>query len=158
VRALDERLSQFLGQAVTGDSEINSLSDIGIKTNRDGSISLDQAKFEAVLAAHPDAVEALFSPTRSSTQTAETDPGLGGAFKALVDAMTAQDAGLSSLKARLAKESTSIATNREKMEARETAYEARLTRQFGTMDARVNALKATQSYLEQQIKIWNRDN
>jgi flagellar hook-associated protein 2 len=158
LRTLDDRLSRFLGQAVTSDSEINSLSDIGVKTNRDGSISIDQVKFEAVLAAHPDAVEGIFSPTRSATQTAETDPGLGGAFKTLVDAMTAQDAGLSSLKARLAKESASIAANRQKMEAREIAYEARLTKQFGSMDARVNALKATQSYLEQQIKIWNQDN
>jgi flagellar hook-associated protein 2 len=38
---------------------------------------------------------------------------------------------------------------------REDAYRARLEKQFSGMDARIGALKATQSYLEQQIKLWN---
>jgi flagellar hook-associated protein 2 len=41
------------------------------------------------------------------------------------------------------------------MEQREDAYRARLEKQYAGMDARIGALKATQSYLEQQIKLWN---
>jgi flagellar hook-associated protein 2 len=43
------------------------------------------------------------------------------------------------------------------METREAAYRARLERQFGTLDSRLSALKATQSYLEQQVKVWTND-
>jgi flagellar hook-associated protein 2 len=44
------------------------------------------------------------------------------------------------------------------MEAREAAYAARLTQQYGSLDARVGALRATQTYLDQQIKLWTRSN
>ena len=39
------------------------------------------------------------------------------------------------------------------------AFDAdRLTRQFSGMDARVAVLKATQSYLEQQVALWTNAN
>jgi flagellar hook-associated protein 2 len=44
------------------------------------------------------------------------------------------------------------------MEARELAYRSRLEKQFAGMDSLIGALKATQSYLEQQIKLWNNGN
>ena len=40
------------------------------------------------------------------------------------------------------------------MESRADAYEAQLKKSFTAMDGRVAALKATQSYLEQQINVW----
>lgn len=155
LRALESKLSALLSTAVTSDPNINSLSDIGIATNRDGTISLNSAKFDAALAADPDAVEALFSPTRDATHTAETDPGLSGALKALKDEATSTGGMLAGLKTRLEKESSLISADREKMETREAAYKERLDRQFSAMDTRLAALKATQSYLEQQIKLWS---
>ena len=128
---------------------------MGIKTNRDGSLMLDAAMFDRVVAANPDAVEAIFAPTRNSTRTALTDPGIGGALDAIKTEATAANGPLSSLSSRLSKEAALIAANRSKMEARETVYRARLERQFGGMDSRLSALKATQSYLDQQIKQWN---
>ena len=37
-----------------------------------------------------------------------------------------------------------------------TALRERLTRQFATMDARTAAYKSTQTFLDNQIKAWNR--
>jgi flagellar secretion chaperone FliS len=62
---------------------------------------------------------------------------------------------LDSLRSRLEKEASAITSNREKMETRETSYRQRLEQKFGNMDARITALRATQSYLEQQIKLWS---
>jgi|CXWL01.1.fsa_nt_gi flagellar hook-associated protein 2 len=155
LRSLEQQLASLISQTVTSDPNINSLTDIGVGTNRDGSISLDSVKLEAALTANPDAVEALFSPTRDATHDAVTDPGLSGSLQSLKNSATASGGMLASLKLRLEKEGASIADARERMEARETAYRNRLTRQFGSMDARVNALKATQSYLAQQIKLWS---
>ncbi len=154
LRTLARRLSALVSQSVTS-YDPNSLSGVGIKTNRDGSLVLDFAIFDRVMAANPDAVEAIFAPTRDGTRTALTDPGIGGALDAIKAEATATNGPLASLSSRLTKEAAAIAANRSKMEAREVAYRARLERQFGGMDSRLGALKATQSYLDQQIKQWN---
>jgi flagellar hook-associated protein 2 len=83
-----------------------------------------------------------------------TDPGIGRALQEIADKATGTDGILESLRSRLDKESAGIVKDQQRMEARETAYRARLERQFGTLDSRISALKATQSYLEQQIKVW----
>ena len=155
LRALEVQLTALISKVVTSDPQINSLTGVGVFTNRDGSISFDSAKFEAALAANPDAVEALFSPTRDTTHTVTTDPGLSEALKSLKDAATATGGVLASVTTRLQKESQLIADARTKMEAHETAYKNRLKRQFGGMDSRIAALKATQSYLTQQITLWS---
>ena len=154
LRQMQQKLSSLVSAAVTTDPTIQSLSDIGVRTNRDGSISLDSNQLEAALRDHPDAVEALFTPTRDATHSATSDPGLSGALNQLKDVYTASRGPLDSLKIRLEKEANAIEKATERMELREEAYAARLAKQFGGMDARVAALKATQSYLEQQVAIW----
>jgi flagellar hook-associated protein 2 len=158
LRSIDTQLSRLIGQSVTSHPTLNRMSDIGISTNRDGSIAFNEAKFNEAYAKDPDAVEALFSPKRDATHTETSDPGIAGAFKQLTTASTGAAGALASLKSRLEKEAAAIGKDRERIEARETAYSARLTRQFGAMDARIGAIKATQSYLEQQIKMWTNEN
>jgi flagellar hook-associated protein 2 len=157
MRTLDRQMAQLVSQAVTSGTPA-SLSAIGVKTNRDGTIMFDEAAFGAAYARDPDAVEAIFSPTRDATHTALTDPGIGGALAALKTAATATNGALAGLTSRLGKEASALASDRARMEARETAYKARLEAQFGNVDSRVGALKATQSYLDQQIKVWTRSN
>ncbi len=154
LRSLEVQLTGLISKAVTSDPQINSLTGLGVFTNRDGSIGLDSAKFEAALKANPDAVEALFSPTRDATHTVTTDPGLSETLKSLKDTATATGGALASVASRLQKESQLIADARAKMEAHETAYKSRLVRQFSGMDSRIAAFKATQSYLTQQIALW----
>jgi flagellar hook-associated protein 2 len=158
LRRLEQQLLGLVGQAVTSDPDIKSLADIGVATTREGRLMLDQAKFDAALRDRPDAVEALFSPTRDATRTAITDPGLSGALNSLKDSAVANGGALGGLKARLDREGGEITKMRERIEVREAVYKDRLTRQFGGMDARVAVLKATQSYLEQQVAIWTNRN
>ena len=155
LRGFERQLSAFIAQPLTADPNIQSLSDVGISTNRDGTISLNAAKMEAALRDHPDAVEAIFNPPRDGVRTEATDPGLTFALDALRDAAVATNGPLEQVRASLQRESEAIAKNRERMEAREGAYLAKLETQYAGMDARIAALKATQSYLEQQIKIWS---
>jgi flagellar hook-associated protein 2 len=157
LRTLDRQLSAFIGTALASDPAISKLSDIGISTNRDGTISVNAARLETVLRENPDAVEALFNPRRDGAHTATTDPGIAGALDALRDAAVAPGGALGGLSKALAAEAAEIAKNREKIEAREDAYRARLEKQYGSLDARIGALKATQSYLEQQIKLWSNE-
>lgn len=157
LRALDRQLTALVSKALTGNADVNSLSDIGIKTDRSGSLVLDATKLDTVLAADPDAVEALFNPPRDAVHTNSTDPGLAFALDEIRDAAVASGGLIDSLGKALQSEAAAIAKNRAKMEAREDAFEARLEKQYAGLDARLAAFKATQSYLEQQIKLWSND-
>ena len=153
MRTLDRQLSQLVSLPVaTGDP--TNLAAIGIKTNRDGSLAFDQASFDKIYASTPSAVEAIFAPPRDATHTEATDPGIGKVLSTLEAAVVAPNGTLTSLTKRLGRDLTSLSDERARVEARETVYKARLERQFGNVDVRVGALKATQSYLDQQIKVW----
>jgi len=158
LRAFERQLHQFAGQKLTSNSSVRSLSDVGLSTNRDGTLALNRAKLEVVLRDNPDAVEAMFNPPRTDTQTETTDPGIALALDSLRDAAVSANGPLEQVRVSLQREADRIASNRTKVEQREDAYRNRLERQFASMDARIGALKATQSYLEQQIKLWNSDN
>jgi flagellar hook-associated protein 2 len=155
LRTFERQLSAIIAQPLTSDADVRSLSDVGISTNRDGTISLNSAKLETALRDYPDAVEAMFNPPRDAARTETTDPGIAFALDALRDAAVASNGALEQVRSSLQREADIIAKNRDRMEQREDAYRARLEKQYAGMDARIGALKATQSYLEQQIKLWN---
>jgi flagellar hook-associated protein 2 len=158
LRGFERQLNGFISRPLTSHTSISRLSDIGISTTRDGTLTLNPDRLDAVLRDNPDAVEAMFNPPRDAGQTDSTDPGIAFALDNLRDAAVASNGPLDQVKAALQREADTITTNRSKMEARELAYRSRLERQFAGMDARIGALKATQSYLEQQIKLWNNGN
>jgi len=143
--------------SLTSDPAVNKLTDIGISTNRDGTLSVNAAKLEAALTASPDAVEALFNPRRDATHTSVTDPGISDALDTIRTGALSPDGLIGGLTKGLQKEAAEIAKNRERIEASEDAYRLRLEKQYGSLDARIGAFKATQSYLEQQIKLWSNE-
>lgn len=153
---LERKLSAILSKSLTTSAAgPRSMADLGVTTNRDGSVTLDSRKLDAALKNFPDAVEAIFVPVRDATRTADTDPGIGGAMAALKATETAANGGLSALKLRLEREQKDIDTDRTRVDEREAAYKARLLRNMSGMDSRVANLRATQSYLQQQIDQWN---
>lgn len=157
MRMFDQQLNALITKAVTSDPAINSLSDIGISFNKDGTVNVDDTKLAAILATNPDAVEALFNPLRDATHNSVTDPGISLTLQSIKTQATASSGALEALRSRLEKAAAQIAQNRAKTETREDGYRARLEKQFGSMDARIGALRATQSYLEQQIKLWSNE-
>jgi flagellar hook-associated protein 2 len=153
---LERKLSRIIAQPLTtSTSGPRSLAALGVTTNRDGTVTLDTKKLDAAIKAYPDAVEAIFVPLRDATHTETTDPGIGSAMATLKTSETADKGGLVSLKKRLEAEQKAIADERTRVEDREAAFKARLSKNFTGMDSRVANLKATQSYLDQQIAQWN---
>ena len=152
-RKLNAVLSKPLTSVTVGP---RSMADLGVTTNRDGSVTLDSKKLDTALKAFPDAVEAIFVPTRDVTRTEVTDPGIGGAMAALRTSEMASGGGLAALKLRLEGDQKAIDSDRSRIEEREAAYKARLQRNLGSMDSRVAGIRATQSYLQQQIDQWNK--
>lgn len=155
LRQLERSLAGLVGQVITSDPSINKLTDIGISTTKDGLLSIDSSKLEAALEADAGAVEALFNPRRDATHDATTDPGIAAALDAIRDAAEATDGVLTRVEDTLDAKSEALAEQLEKIEEREATYKARLEKQFNGLDAKLATLKATQSYLDQQIEMWN---
>ncbi len=79
-------------------------------------------------------------------------PGVAGSLRALVDQFGRTASTL------YASEQTRLERTRTQINARASQMQTLLTRQFAAMDQRVGAIKATQSYLEQQIAMWSSKN
>lgn len=223
IRQMQRELAKLTTTQLSSTGAYKTLSEIGVATNRDGTLRVDTLKLNAVLEADPASVENLFNPRQYSSHAAVSivnkagtvkpgtytltnlvapvgsgdasgnvgaiamigtgnvlrapttspakglivqigadvasmtvtiDPGLGGALQSIRDALRAKDGPFAATQERLTKEAKSIAADRETFERRSTAYYERLVTSFTAMDRQVNAFKATQSYLEQQMKIW----
>lgn len=127
-----------------------TLAEIGVSTNRDGTLSINSTQLNAALTAYPDAVEALFA-----NGSGASGGGLAAAFKSIADAATSTSAGLGASESRYTKAQTTIADALEKISTQQEQTRTRLTRQFSTADARISAYKAIQAQLTQQIAAFN---
>jgi flagellar hook-associated protein 2 len=227
VRELQRELAKIPSmQLVSQGDGPRTLAEIGVRTNRDGTLSLNASQLQAKLAEDPHGVEALFNPSQHSSDpniliksamgrvkpgvytvtdlvsagdgtqatgkidgqtaissgshivapssskavglilevgaaassvTITIDPGLAGALQVLRDGLRARSGPFAATQDRLSSESKEIAKDREALERRSETYYNQLLSSFTAMERQVSAFKATQSYLEQQVKIWTND-
>ena len=225
IRQMQRQLARLTTTELSSVGNYKTLAEIGVATNRDGTLRVDSARLKSALEADPKGVEALFNPRQHSSDpavaivskvgmtkpgtytltnlvaasggagasgmidgiavsstdsllvapytsaakgliirvdadvasaTITIDAGLGGALQAIRNALRASDGPFAATQERLTKETKSITTAREAHERRSEAYYNQLVTSFTAMDRQVAAFKATQSYLEQQIKMWSR--
>lgn len=154
LRELERELSGLVGKVISSHGSINKLTDIGVSTTKEGLLMVDEAKLAQVLATDAGAVEALFNPRRDGGRTETSDPGIAFVLDAIRDKAVATDGVISRVSKSLGDRKETLAEQLENIETREDAYRARLEKQYGSLDARLAAFKATQTYLEQQIKLW----
>lgn len=155
LQQLERDLSAMVSKILTSHPGINKLTDIGISTTKEGTLLLDRTKLDQVLATDAAAVEEMFNPRRDATHTTATDPGIAGTLDALRDKAVGPDGLLERLTQSLDGRKKALQLDMEKVETREAAYMARLEKQYGGLEAKLASFKATQSYLEQQIEMWN---
>lgn len=225
IRDMQRQLARLTSTVLASGGAYRTLAEIGVQTNRDGTLTVNTAQLNGALAANPDAVEALFNPTQHSSSplvkitsafgatkpgtyqlanivaangatnasgtiagaaaittgtklyaastspaaglviepqgdvasaTVTVDLGLGGALQAIRDSLRATNGALATLSTQLTTEKSDLASQRTKLTTDQGDYKTRLTNQYATMETRVSALKATQSYLTQQIAAWNK--
>lgn len=154
-RDLDRKMHALTMTDLTGatDGSPKTLAEIGVATNRDGSLSVDATRLAAQLAAHPDAVERMFLDGAGAS-----GGGLSAALKAVATAATSTAAGLGASEARYNAAKSTLADDKLKADGERETAKTRLTAQFTAMDTRVAAYKSTQAMLQQQIAAWNSSN
>lgn len=159
LRELEGQLRGMMSQTLTSSGTAIRLADIGIYTNKDGLLAVDQARLETALTTDADAVEALFNPPRDGApRLRQPDPGIAGVLDALRDKAVGTGGVIDRVTRTLDAKSKDLADQLDKVNRREDAYRARLEKKHSTLDAKLAAFKATQAYLEQQIQMWNNQN
>ncbi|WP_242138260.1 flagellar filament capping protein FliD [Sphingomonas sp. TREG-RG-20F-R18-01] len=138
----------------------STLAAIGVKTNKDGTLSVDQTQLSAALTKTPDAVEAMFADG-----TGATGGGIAAALNAISTAAVSnkitvngrtETTGLVASTALYTAAKTKVAVAEDKVTSDTAAYQERLTKQYAASDAKVAAYKATQTQLQNQIDQWNK--
>lgn len=127
-----------------------TLAEIGVATNRDGTLSVNATRLSAAMAQWPDVIEAMFADG-----TGASGAGIGGALNAISATAIDKDIGLAASTATYTKGEADITDQQAKMATDADTMKTRLTQQFASMDARVAVYKSTLSFLQAQIDAWN---
>lgn len=150
VRDMKKQLAALTSTPLASTGTYRTLADIGVTTNRDGTLSLDTAMLARAMENDPSGVTNMVNPTTASA----TSPGLASLMDQVRDNIEKDDGPLKLAQERYDELADELSKQLEKLDDQMTDYEASLTRIYASMETRLSALKATQSYLDQQIKVW----
>jgi flagellar hook-associated protein 2 len=154
VREMARRLSGLATAQLASTGPYKTLSDLGVRTERDGTLTVNMTTLNAALAADPQAVTQMLNPTVPSA----TNKGIAGALKDVTDYLNRSDGPLASSKAVYDKLRESLQDQLDKLGTDRADYTAQLTKTYSAMQSQLLKFKATQSYLDQQIEQWNSGN
>ena len=102
----------------------------------------------------PEAVSNMVNPKVSTA----ANPGLSKLMDTVRDTIEQDDGAMKQAQKRYDTLAKDFTEQLKKLDEQMTDYEAQLTKIYAAMDTRLSALKATQSYLEQQVKVWTNSN
>lgn len=138
VRGLQQQLRGAVGNA------FGELSALGIRSSKDGSLTVDASKLDAALAADPAAAERLFDKA--------TVGSLGNVLGARLEGAVAPNTGLLDSRTKaLDSRLRGLDSDRERLEVRMTKIEANYRRQYTALDGLVAQLQSTSSFLTQEL-------
>ena len=134
---LENILDTVKSGAASGSGAIQSLTDLGITANADGSYSTNATSLNNALTANLSGVANLLGGSN----------GIATQIDALVKQYTQAGGILSTINSGLQTGLTNLSTQQTQLNAELATYSATLTTQYNAMDAAVAALKETQTYL-----------
>ena len=146
-RTVQTRLSGIMSFQSSNGGAFKTLSDLGIRTQADGTIKLDDAKFSKALAENRDDIAKLFQDKTNgiATYTQDITKGLINSTSGIVT--TASNGA-----------KTRIEDLDSQYERKQTQIEATMERyraQFTALDSLVAKMNGTSAYLSQQLSMWN---
>ena len=143
-RTVLSRLRTALTSTPGGATTYSGVGQIGFKTERDGTITVDDAKLSAALSTNYGAVKALLSNQGTSA-------GLAQSVTAAVDALNEVAGGVLTLRKNgLTSEISRIGDDIARQEDSLSKYEERLRRQFAALDGLLRQLQGQSGFLQSQ--------
>ena len=142
VRGVLTQLRTALSSSVAGLSSVSTAGEIGFKTERDGTVTTDDAKLDSVLASSYSAVKNLFINQTSGTGIAQL---VNNAVDAIDDAVSG---ALTLRKNGLSKQITDLTAEIARKEDALAQYEDRLRRQYAALDGLLGRLQSQIGFLQ----------
>jgi len=141
--SIESQLRSVLNSPPNGlTGSFTYLSEIGIKTERDGTLSLDTSDLDAALESDFSGVAELF---------ANDDQGYAYRMKALADQMLDYDGIIDAKEDSLNTSIDGLEDQQAQWEYRLEQIEARYLKEFTALDATLSQMQSTSSYLTQQL-------
>lgn len=144
-RAVIAQLRTALSSSTSGATTYTSVGQIGFKTERDGTITVDDGQLTAALSTNYSAVKALFTNQGAVT-------GLAQSVVSAVDALNDVAGGALTLRKNgLTNEITRVGNDIARQEDALSRYEERLRRQFAALDGLLRQLQGQSSFLQSRF-------
>jgi flagellar hook-associated protein 2 len=141
LRGIETDVRRQLTSTTSGSAVFQTLASIGITTQKDGSLLLDNAKLTASLNSNFDEVAKLFGG----------ENGVATRLSAALTPRLAPDAEIDVRSKRLNQQSTDLQKKQAALDTRMAAVEARYKKQFNALDSLLSQLQSTSSFLTQQL-------
>lgn len=146
---------QNLMRTMIGSSSLGAVSqrlaDMGIERQTDGSLTINTDKL-SISANNGTALQQLFTNNNNNTLT----NGFAVKFRDFGVAVAASSGSLTNKAKSLQTSLTNNSTEQTKVNDRATLFETRLRARYTALDVQMAQLTALNSYIAQQVTIWNK--
>jgi flagellar hook-associated protein 2 len=141
--SIDSEIRRTLSTPVdAADPAVQTLADIGVTTQKDGTLKVDGAKLDSALANNFDGVARLFGTE---------DTGVAARLYDQISARLADGAGIDVRNESLQAEQRSLQKKADDINARMQIVQQTYLKQFTRLDTLLSSLSSTSAYLSQQI-------
>ncbi len=141
VKGFVSQIRQALSSPINGLTTYGSVGEIGFKTNRDGTITLDNAKIDSALNTNYNAVKSLFINQATVAGVAQR---VNQAIDAIDDAVSGS---LTGRKNSLTSQINRLTDQISRKETAISAFEERLKIQYAKLDSLLSQLKGQTNFL-----------
>ena len=150
IRNVESRLGRALTEPVPAleGQPLQAIGDLGVRTNRDGSVELDSESFQQATSQHPELVTRLMTDPEHGVMTRLED---------VIDYAVGGDSVLQMRTDGLESRLDRIADDYERLDRRMERREDQLRSQFSRMDSRVAELNQTSDFLKERLAVMNQD-
>lgn len=138
LRGSQNLVRSLLQTTAGGTSDYQTLSDIGVELQKDGSLKLNSSKLSSAISADNDGVTALIT-------------NIGSTFKNSLDSVVGTSGTVSAASDSTNRLIKQITKQQEAFVDRLTQIEARYRKQFSALDTLVASMNQTSSWLTQQL-------
>lgn len=151
-RSAKRRLQNLLVTSVSGSGDIQSLSQLGLETQRDGTLTIDSSTLENAITTDLESIEKLLAGE-------EGVEGISSQFISYLEDITdSVDGLLPSRKESSDREIRRLDRNISNMEARLDKREETLRAQFSALETLISAMNQDSSFLTQQLSQLSSNN
>lgn len=151
VRTVLSQVRTALSSVVPGSTVYGSVGDIGFKTERDGTVTVDDAKLSAALSSNYTAVKNLFVNQTDSA-------GVAQLLNAAVDTLDDIESGALTLRKRgLTDQLSDVADEIARKEDLIAQYEERLRRQYAALDGLLRQMQSQIGFLQSNSSLTEKN-